>query len=159
MLDLSFYKNKKVFITGHTGFKGTWLCKILVNAGAKVIGYSLNPPTKPNLFELSGIEDEMESYIGDIRDYDSLNQVYSKSQPEIVFHLAAQPIVRDSYNKVVHSEMSYRGLTCSTEEVLKDTIRGCLCIALLQLFQNDPLVIVRSYHSTWNFGSRSILYL
>ena len=59
MLDLSFYKGKKVFVTGHTGFKGSWLCKILVNAGAEVTGYSLNPPTKPSLFELSDLEKEI----------------------------------------------------------------------------------------------------
>ncbi len=97
MIDLSFYKNKTVLITGHTGFKGAWLCKILVGVGAKVIGYSLNPPTKPNLFTLSEIEKDIVSIIGDIRNYDALKTVFDEYSPEIVFHLAAQPIVRDSY--------------------------------------------------------------
>ncbi len=97
MLDLSFYKNKKVLITGHTGFKGTWLCRMLVNAGASVIGYSLEPPTQPNLFYKAGLEDRIENNIGDIRDFTHLEEVFRAAQPEIVLHLAAQPIVRDSY--------------------------------------------------------------
>lgn len=96
-MDLSFYKNKRVLVTGHTGFKGTWLCKILVNAGAIVTGYSLEPPTKPNLFDISGLEKEMKSVIADIRDLEKLKTVFAEAQPEIVFHLAAQPIVRESY--------------------------------------------------------------
>lgn len=96
-MKLDFYKNKRVLVTGHTGFKGTWLCKMLLNAGAQVIGYSLEAPTNPNLFSLSGIEKKMTSIIGDIRDYEHLYNVFEEYSPEIVFHLAAQPIVRDSY--------------------------------------------------------------
>ncbi|MEF9892075.1 MAG: CDP-glucose 4,6-dehydratase [Anaerorhabdus sp.] len=96
-MNLGFYKNKKVLITGHTGFKGTWMCKVLINAGAKVTGYSLEPPTNPNLFELSKTENDMKSVIGDIRDFEKLKSVFDEVQPEIVIHLAAQPIVRDSY--------------------------------------------------------------
>ena len=97
MVDVNFYRGKTVLVTGHTGFKGTWLCKILIKAGAKVIGYSLKPNTVPNLFELSKIEKDIISIIGDIRDYNSLKDVFMKYQPELVIHLAAQPIVRDSY--------------------------------------------------------------
>ncbi len=97
MNDLSFYNGKIVLVTGHTGFKGTWLCKILVGAGAKVTGYSLEPPTDPNLFSLSGLDKEINSIIGDVKDYDHLKEVFEEVKPEIVFHLAAQPIVRDSY--------------------------------------------------------------
>ena len=97
MLDLTFFKNRTVLITGHTGFKGTWLCKILTEAGARVIGYSLNPPTEPNLFTLSAVEKDIVSVIGDIRDFESLLSIFKRYKPEIVFHLAAQPIVRDSY--------------------------------------------------------------
>ena len=68
MLNLSFYQNKRVFVTGHTGFKGTWLCRILLNAGAVVTGYSLEPPTNPNLFDLSDVKGRMTHVIGDIRD-------------------------------------------------------------------------------------------
>ena len=94
---LNFYKGKKIFLTGHTGFKGTWLSRILVNAGAIVTGYSLEPPTDPNLFSIAGVEEKMVSIIGDIRDFELLKKVFEDTQPEIVFHLAAQPIVRDSY--------------------------------------------------------------
>ncbi|MDY2744151.1 MAG: GDP-mannose 4,6-dehydratase, partial [Methanosphaera sp.] len=97
MLDLRFYKGKTILVTGHTGFKGTWLCKILINAGAKVVGYALEAPTNPSLFKLSNIEKDMISIIGDIRDYEKLKSVFDKYQPELVIHLAAQPIVRDSY--------------------------------------------------------------
>jgi len=97
MKDLSFYKNKRVFVPGHTGFKGTWLCKILIDCGAIVTGYSLEPPTKPNLFEVSGIEKSMKSIIADIRDFETLKAAFDEAAPEIVFHLAAQPIVKESY--------------------------------------------------------------
>lgn len=95
--DMKFYCGKKVLVTGHTGFKGTWLCRMLVNAGAIVTGYSLEAPTTPNLFELAALEDNMTSVIGDVRDFAHLKEVFAQAQPEIVLHLAAQPIVRDSY--------------------------------------------------------------
>lgn len=97
MLDLNIFKDKRVFITGHTGFKGSWLSKVLTNVGAIVTGYSLEPPTTPSLFEVANINQGMVSIIGDIRDYASLKKAFNEAQPEIVFHLAAQPIVRDSY--------------------------------------------------------------
>lgn len=95
--NLDFYKGKRVFVTGHTGFKGSWFCKMLSNAGANVTGFSLNPPTKPSLFEIAEINRDVHSIIGDIRDYKALKEAFEEAQPEIVFHLAAQPIVRDSY--------------------------------------------------------------
>ena len=96
---LSFYKNKRVFLTGHTGFKGTWLTSVLLNAGANVCGYSLEPPTQPNLFALSEVASHpsLEHHIGDIRDMETLKRVFDAFEPEIVIHMAAQPIVRDSY--------------------------------------------------------------
>lgn len=94
---ISFYKGKTVLITGHTGFKGSWLAKILIMAGANVVGYSLEPPTEPNLFSILELSNEMTSIIGDIRDFEKLKSVFDEFKPEIVFHLAAQPIVRDSY--------------------------------------------------------------
>ena len=97
MNDLSFYKGKRVFVTGHTGFKGSWLCQMLVSAGAEVTGYSLTPPTEPSLFRLAGLENRMKSIIGDVRDFDYLKAAFIDAQPEIVLHLAAQPIVRESY--------------------------------------------------------------
>ena len=95
--DPEFYRGKRVFVTGHTGFKGSWLCKMLLMAGAEVTGYSLQPPTQPNLFSIAGVEDKMHSVIGDIRDFDALKAAFDAAQPDIVLHLAAQPIVRDSY--------------------------------------------------------------
>lgn len=103
MFDLSFYKEKKVFVTGHTGFKGSWLCKILANAGAEVTGYSLNSPTSPSLFEIARIKNDIHSVIGDVRDKESLKKAFDEAQPEIVLHLAAQPIVRDSYKDPVYT--------------------------------------------------------
>ena len=100
---LEFYKGKKVFVTGHTGFKGSWLCKILANAGAQVTGYSLNPPTNPSLFEIADIEKDINSVIGDIRDFETLKKAFDEAQPEIVLHLAAQPIVRDSYKEPAYT--------------------------------------------------------
>lgn len=97
MFDLSFYKGKRVFVTGHTGFKGSWLCKILADAGAVVTGYSLEPPTSPSLYQIAGIDGDVRSVIGDIRDLAALKAAFDQAQPEIVLHLAAQPIVRDSY--------------------------------------------------------------
>ena len=103
MFNLSFYQGKKVFITGHTGFKGSWLCKILINSGAIVTGYSLDSPTKPAVFQLAGIGKQMTSTIGDIRDYDKLKECFDKAEPEIVMHLAAQPIVRESYKNPAYT--------------------------------------------------------
>lgn len=97
MADMSFFRGKRVFVTGHTGFKGTWLCRMLTGAGAIVTGYSLEPPTNPSLFELAGLESRMTSIIGDVRDLARMRQAFEQAQPEIVLHLAAQPIVRDSY--------------------------------------------------------------
>ena len=96
-INKDFYNGKTVLVTGHTGFKGSWLCKILSSFGAKVVGYSLSAPTSPNLFEIGDINKECISIIDDIRDFDKLLEVFKKFKPEIVFHLAAQPLVRDSY--------------------------------------------------------------
>lgn len=98
-----FYKGKRVLVTGHTGFKGSWLSRILVNAGALVTGYSLEAPTEPALFTMAGLEGRMRSVIGDIRDLEHLKQVFEETRPEIVLHLAAQPIVRDSYKDPVYT--------------------------------------------------------
>lgn len=96
-----FYKNKKVFVTGHTGFKGAWLCKILSMAGADVTGYALEPPTEPSLFKLADMGQKIHSEIGDIRDLQSLQRAFDAAEPEIVLHLAAQPLVRESYKEPV----------------------------------------------------------
>ena len=95
----NFYKGKKVLVTGHTGFKGTWLSRILVNAGAEVTGYSLNPPTDPALFNMAGLEGKMNSVIGDIRDLAHLKQVFEDTKPEIVLHLAARLPCRQQFRR------------------------------------------------------------
>lgn len=97
MSSLDFYRGKRVFVTGHTGFKGAWLCQMLAGAGAEVTGYSLDPPTRPNLFTLVGLERRIVHVIGDVRDFDHLWQTMQTANPEIVIHLAAQPIVREGY--------------------------------------------------------------
>ena len=97
MLQTSFYRGKRVFVTGHTGFKGAWLCHFLHMLGAEVTGYALRPPTSPSLFSQAGTERLIDSEIGDIRDFGHLRETYLRAKPEIVIHLAAQPIVRDSY--------------------------------------------------------------
>lgn len=101
MTDLSFYRGKRVLVTGHTGFKGAWMCHALVGAGAQVTGYSLPAPTRPSLFALSNLEAKMTSVIGDIRDREKLLETFKRAQPELVLHLAAQPIVRTSYEDPV----------------------------------------------------------
>ena len=103
MLDVSFYKDKKVLITGHTGFKGSWMCQLLIMAGAKVTGYALEAPTDPSLFEMCHLADHMQSVIGDVRDLDHMKKVFDEVQPEIVIHMAAQPIVRESYKNPVYT--------------------------------------------------------
>jgi CDP-glucose 4,6-dehydratase len=93
----SFYKGKRVFITGHTGFKGTWLCLLLNKMGAQVTGYALDPPTNPSLFEQTGIEKQITHLIGDVRDLEHLTKAMADTKPDIVIHMAAQPLVRESY--------------------------------------------------------------
>lgn len=96
-----FYKGKRVLVTGHTGFKGTWLCAMLLSMGAEVTGYALAPNTEPSLFALTNMAEKMHSVIGDIRNYDALKQCFEEARPEIVLHLAAQPIVKEGYRDPV----------------------------------------------------------
>jgi CDP-glucose 4,6-dehydratase len=95
--DPKFWNGRRVLVTGHTGFKGSWLCLWLQALGADVYGFALDPATDPNLFELAHIADGMTSMIGDIRDPDALERAVGEAKPEIVVHLAAQPLVRESY--------------------------------------------------------------
>lgn len=97
MITSKFWKNKKVFLTGHTGFKGSWMAMWLSYLGANVKGYSLKEPTNPSLFVEANVKELIDSEINDIRDYDRLNSSIKKFSPDIVFHMAAQPIVRASY--------------------------------------------------------------
>lgn len=140
-IDKQFYKNKVVLVTGHTGFKGTWLCKILINYGSKVIGYSLNPPTEPNVFKLSKIEAQMVSIIGDIRNYELLKTVFDKYKPEIVFHLAAQPIVLDSYK---NPRYTYETNVMGTVNVLEcirqtESVKSFVNVTTDKVYENNDL--------------------
>lgn len=138
MLNMSFYKGKKVLVTGHTGFKGSWLCKILANAGAEITGYSLKPPIGPSLFEIARIEDDVHSVFGDIRDLETLEKVFDEVNPEIVFHLAAQPIVRESYKDPVYTyETNVMGTVNICECVRKSkTVKSFLNVTTDKVYLN-----------------------
>lgn len=98
-----FWRGKCVLVTGHTGFKGSWLALWLQNMGAQVVGYALAPPTKPSLFEVAAVGKSMTSIIGDIRDLEKLRAAFTEHKPEVVFHMAAQPLVRYSYAEPVET--------------------------------------------------------
>lgn len=146
VIDLDFYKGKKVLVTGHTGFKGTWLCKILVSAGAEVIGYSLPAPTVPSICELSGIEKEIHAVSADIRDLNKLMETFNKFQPEIVFHLAAQPIVRDSYKDPVYT---YETNVMGTVNIL-ECVRQNPCVKSFLNITTDKVY----KNNEWEWGYR-----
>lgn len=136
---LDFYKGKRVFVTGHTGFKGSWLVKILTHAGADVTGYALEPPTNPNLFSIIGVEDQIHSVIGDIRDYDRLREAFQEANPELVFHLAAQPIVLTSYEQPRYTyETNVMGTVNLLECVRQsDSVRSVLNVTTDKVYHNN----------------------
>lgn len=144
--DFSFYAGKRVFVTGHTGFKGSWLCKMLVLAGAEVTGYSLEPPTEPSLFQIAGIEKKVCSVIGDIRNLRSLKAAFDQVQPEIVFHLAAQPIVRDSYDDPAYT---YETNVMGTVNIL-ECVRQSNCTRSFLNVTTDKVYMNRE----WAWGYR-----
>lgn len=141
-----FYNGKRVLVTGHTGFKGAWLSRILTMAGADVTGYSLEAPTVPSLFGIAGLADTMDSEIGDIRDLAHLKQVFERVQPELVIHLAAQPIVRDSYKDPVYTyETNVMGtvnlLECAR---LNPCVKSLLNVTTDKVYENRE----------WEYGYR-----
>ena len=135
---LNFYKNKKVLITGHTGFKGAWMCSVLLKAGAAVTGYALEPPTNPNLFHLLSLNERMDSIIGDIRDLDKLKRVFNEKQPEIVIHMAAQPIVRESYKNPVYTyDVNVMGTVNILECIrLTESVRSFINVTTDKVYKN-----------------------
>lgn len=137
-MDLSFYRDKKVLITGHTGFKGSWMCEALLMAGADVTGYALEPSTKPSLFRLLSLEERMDSRIGDIRDLEHLRAVFTEKQPEIVIHMAAQPIVRESYKNPVYTyDVNVMGTVNVLECIrLTESVRSFINVTTDKVYKN-----------------------
>jgi len=148
VIDRSFWSGRKVFITGHTGFKGGWLSLWLQSLGAKVTGYSLPPQTDPNLFEIARIQEGMRSVIGDIRDVPQLRAEMTISEPELVIHMAAQALVRESY---INPLETYATNVVGTANVLDiargiPSIRGVVIITTDKCYENKE----------WDWGYREI---
>lgn len=143
--DLSFYKGRRVFVTGHSGFKGSWLCRMLLNAGAEVTGYAL-AAEKPSLFDMADISSHMASVTGDIRDLESLRRAFDALKPEIVFHLAAQPIVRESYKNPAYT---YDTNVMGTVNIL-ECIRECGTVSSFLNVTTDKVYRNRE----WDWGYR-----
>ncbi|MBO4678585.1 MAG: CDP-glucose 4,6-dehydratase [Lachnospiraceae bacterium] len=146
MFDPSFYKEKKVFITGHTGFKGTWMCEELLEMGAEVTGYALEPPTSPSLYNLCNLQRRINSVVGDVRDLDSLQKAMDEAKPEIVIHMAAQPIVRESYKSPVYT---YETNVMGTVNLL-EAVRKCPSVRSLVNVTTDKVYLNRE----WEWGYR-----
>lgn len=145
-MNLSFWNGKRVFLTGHTGFKGAWLSRILTNAGAELTGYSLEPSTEPNLYSVSGIDNRMTSVIGDIRNIGSLSEAFLKSNPEIVIHMAAQPLVRESYRQPAYTyDVNVMGTVNILECIrLFGKVKSFLNVTTDKVYQNNE----------WEWGYR-----
>lgn len=121
MINPSFWRGKRVFVTGHTGFKGAWLSQWLIMLGCQVRGYALDPPTEPNLFDSLSLADNIDHCIGDVRDSRSLETELTAFKPEIVFHLAAQSLVRLSYKE---PRLTYETNVMGTLNLL-EAVRAC----------------------------------
>jgi CDP-glucose 4,6-dehydratase len=146
MANLDFYRGKKVFVTGHTGFKGTWLCRVLLQAGAEVTGYALEPPTVPSLFEQTKTAQDIRSISGDVRDRDALIKAAQEAGPDIIFHLAAQPLVRLSYREPAATyETNVMG-TVNVLEALRfsPTVRSFVNVTTDKVYENKE----------WHWGYR-----
>jgi CDP-glucose 4,6-dehydratase len=134
----AFWKGKRVLLTGHTGFKGAWLTLWLHSLGARVTGYSLDPGTQPNLFSLAGVDKDCQDVRGDICDTEHLRRVFAESKPEIVLHLAAQALVRESYG---HPEETWRVNVMGTLEVLEacrvsPSVKTVLVVTTDKVYEN-----------------------
>lgn len=128
MLNRSFWKNRSVFVTGHTGFKGSWLSLWLDAMGASVTGYALSPPTQPNLFEQAGVDRTIRSIHGDIRDFPRLKAALSECGPEVVIHMAAQSVVSRGYEDPIETYSSNVMGTVHLLEALRQLKRPCLVV-------------------------------
>lgn len=139
MVNFEFYRNKRVFITGHNGFKGSWMCRILMNAGANICGYSLPLGDGDNLFSLIDANDKIINTNGDIRDFETLKGCFDSFQPEIVIHLAAQPLVRESYKEPRYTyETNVMG-TVNLFECIRssDSVKSVLNVTTDKVYKNN----------------------
>lgn len=145
-LDFAFFKGKRILVTGHTGFKGSWMSKILINAGAQLTGYSLCSKKKESLFSLMGIEKDINHIKGDIRDFEHLKKVFDDVKPELVIHMAAQPIVRESYiNPLYTYETNVLGTANILECVrLHSCVKSFLNVTTDKVYENKE----------WEWGYR-----
>ena len=141
MVDPNFWKAKHVFLTGHTGFKGSWLSLWLQSLGAEVTGFALPPPTKPNLFEAASVEKGMRSIIGDIRDLDNLKKAMKEANPDILIHMAAQPLVRYSYSNPVETYATNVMGTVHVLEAAKEvySIKAILNVTSDKCYENKEV--------------------
>lgn len=139
MLNDKFWKEKKVFLTGHTGFKGSWMVLWLQKLGAKIKGYSLAPNTEPSLFEVAGISDGIESHIGDVRNLDDLKKSILDFSPEIVIHMAAQPLVLASYSDPVGTYQTNVMGTVNLFEAVRgcDSVQAVINVTTDKCYQNN----------------------
>lgn len=151
MIELSFFKNKHILVTGHTGFKGSWMSFILANAGADVTGYALEPPTVPSLYQLIALDERIHSVHGDIRDLDKLKAVFAEVKPEIVIHMAAQPIVRESYREPVYT---YETNVMGTVNIL-ECIRQADCVKSFLNVTTDKVYQNREWE--WGYREEDVL--
>lgn len=137
--DLNFYKGKKVFLTGHSGFKGTWMSAVLISVGAEVVGYSRCSEKDFSLFQMADIASEMTSVKGDVRDLEHLKKAMSEAQPEIVIHMAAQPIVRESYTNPVETYSTNVMGTVNIMEAVRScpSVRSVLNVTTDKVYLND----------------------
>lgn len=146
MSEFTFFKNKHIFLTGHTGFKGAWLCRILTNMGAVLTGYALEPSTSPSLFDISRAALGMESIIGDVRDFEKLQAAFDGASPEIVIHMAAQPLVGESYKSPVYTyETNFMGTVN-----LLECIRLCKTVGSAVIVTTDKVY----RNKEWEWGYR-----
>ncbi len=141
-MNREFWRGKKVFVTGHTGFKGSWLSLWLQEMGATVTGYSLPPPTNPSLFEMAAVGEKMRSITGDVRDLPALSEAMKNAQPDIVLHMAAQPLVRLSYKIPVETYATNVMGTVNCLEAVRHTpsVRAVVVITTDKCYENKEWV-------------------
>ena len=156
MVFSNIYKEKKVLVTGHTGFKGTWLTAWLLNLGAQVIGISKDIPTQPSMFEILGLKDKIQHHLIDIRDFDLLSQVITSEKPDFVFHLAAQAIVSTSYSEPVETISSNVMGTTNVLETLRVSNHECTAIIITSDKAYDNVEQVWGYKENDPMGGKDI---